>query len=206
MLEASPVELVEAGTTAPLLPERWSDLTTITISYGHGMAVTPLHLAAGYATLVNGGYRVHPSIIEGAAPAPTEADRAISAATSREMRAILRQVVVRGTAKLADVKGYEVGGKTGTADKPNATGGYARDKTISTFAAFFPASAPKYVLVIALDEPTAIINDTAFRTAGLTAAPVVGKAIRRLAPVLGMRPELAPEESAPVLYTLAGNE
>ena len=130
----------------------------------------------------------------------------IAAETSRAMRDMLRQVVVRGTAKLAEVKGYEVGGKTGTADKPNATGGYSRDKTISTFAAFFPASAPKYVLVIALDEPTAIINDTAFRTAGLTAAPVVGKAIRRLTPVLGMRPELAPDESAPVLYTLAGNE
>ena len=130
----------------------------------------------------------------------------ISADASAEMRAILRQVVVRGTAKAADVPGYEVGGKTGTADKPNAAGGYARDKTISTFAAFFPASAPKYVLVIALDEPTAMINNTAFRTAGLTAAPVVGKAVRRLAPVLGMRPELPPEESAPVLYTLAGNE
>ena len=170
------------------------------------MAVTPLHLAAGYAALVNGGYRIHPSIVEGAATRPTEADRVISAETSRAMRDMLRQVVVRGTAKLAEVKGYEVGGKTGTADKPNATGGYSRDKTISTFAAFFPASAPKYVLVIALDEPTAIINDTAFRTAGLTAAPVVGKAIRRLTPVLGMRPELAPDESAPVLYTLAGNE
>jgi cell division protein FtsI (penicillin-binding protein 3) len=206
MLEASPVELVEAGRTAPLLPERWTELTTITISYGHGMAVTPLHLAAGYAALVNGGYRIRPSIIEGAATPPTEADRVISAETSREMRDMLRQVVVRGTAKLAEVKGYEVGGKTGTADKPNATGGYSRDKTISTFAAFFPASAPKYVLVIALDEPTAIINDTEFRTAGLTAAPVVGKAIRRLVPVLGMPPELAPEESAPVLYTLAGNE
>jgi cell division protein FtsI (penicillin-binding protein 3) len=206
MLAASPVELVEAGKTAPLLPERWSDLTTMTISYGHGMAVTPLHLASAYATLVNGGYRVRPSIVEGASPTPTEADRAISAETSRQMREILRQVVVRGTAKLADVKGYEVGGKTGTADKPNASGGYSRDKTISTFAAFFPASAPKYVLVIALDEPTAIINATAFRSAGLTAAPVVGQAIRRLAPVLDMPPELPPEESAPLLYTLAGNE
>ncbi len=206
MLEASPVELVEASRTAPLLPERWTELTTITISYGHGMAVTPLHLAAGYAALVNGGYRIHPSIVEGAATPPAEADRVIAAETSRAMRDMLRQVVVRGTAKLAEVKGYEVGGKTGTADKPNATGGYSRDKTISTFAAFFPASAPKYVLVIALDEPTAIINNTAFRTAGLTAAPVVGKAIRRLTPVLGMRPELAPDESAPVLYTLAGNE
>ena len=132
---------------------------------------------------------MHPSIVASDA-APTEADRVISADASAEMRAMLRQVVVRGTAKAADVPGYEVGGKTGTADKPNASGGYARDKTISTFAAFFPAGDPKYVLVIALDEPTAMINNTAFRTAGLTAAPVVGKAVRRLAPVLGMRPEL----------------
>jgi cell division protein FtsI (penicillin-binding protein 3) len=137
---------------------------------------------------------------------PTEADRVISERTSAEMRAMLRQVVVRGTARAADVEGYEVGGKTGTADKPNATGGYSRDRTIATFAAFFPASAPKYVLVIALDEPTAMINDTAFRTAGLTAAPVLAHAIRRIAPVMGMRPEVEPAEPSPLLYTLAGNE
>ena len=150
---------------------------------------------------------MHPSIIAGRRAAPTEADRVISAETSRGRCATCcARSWSAAPPRLAEVKGYEVGGKTGTADKPNATGGYSRDKTISTFAAFFPASAPKYVLVIALDEPTAIINNTAFRTAGLTAAPVVGKAIRRLAPVLGMRPELAPDESAPVLYTLAGNE
>jgi cell division protein FtsI (penicillin-binding protein 3) len=122
------------------------------------------------------------------------------------LRDIMRQVVVRGTARSAEVKGYEVGGKTGTADKPNAWGGYSRDKTISTFAAFFPASAPKYVLVVILDEPTTIINKTSFRTAGLTAAPLLGHVIRRLAPVMGMRPEGAPDDGAPLLYTLAGNE
>ena len=177
--------------TAPLLPPRWTDLSTITISYGHGMAVTPLHLAAGYAALVNGGLRVHPSIVASDAR-PTEADRVISPRTSRELRDMMRQVVVRGTARSADVEGYEVGGKTGTADKPNAWGGYARDKTIATFASFFPASAPKYVLVVMLDEPTAVINKTSFRTAGLTAAPVLGHAIRRLAPVMGLRPLGAP--------------
>jgi cell division protein FtsI (penicillin-binding protein 3) len=205
LLDASPVELVEAGRTAPLLPQKWTELSTITISYGHGMAVTPLHLAAGYATLVNGGLRVHPSIIASDAR-PTEADRVISPRTSREMRDMMRQVVVRGTARSADVKGYEVGGKTGTADKPNQWGGYARDKTIATFASFFPASAPKYVLVVMLDEPTAIINKTSFRTAGLTAAPVLAHAVRRLAPVMGLRPLGTPEEGVPLLYTLAGNE
>jgi cell division protein FtsI (penicillin-binding protein 3) len=205
LLEASPVELVEAGRTAPLLPQKWSDLSTITISYGHGMAVTPLHLAAGYAALINGGLRIHPSIVA-SDQRPTEADRVISPRTSRQMRDMMRQVVVRGTARSANVEGYEVAGKTGTADKPNAWGGYARDKTIATFASFFPASDPKYVLVIALDEPTAVINKTSFRTAGLTAAPVLAHAIRRLAPVMGMRPLGAPDDGAPLLYTLAGND
>jgi cell division protein FtsI (penicillin-binding protein 3) len=203
LLEPSPVELVEAGRTAPLLPPKFTELTTITISYGHGMAVTPLHLAAAYATLVNGGLRVRPSIVEGAA---VVGERAMSERTSRQMREMLRQVVVRGTARAADVEGYEVGGTTGTADKPNATGGYSSDKTLATFASFFPASDPEYVLVIALDEPTAVINETAFRTAGLTAAPVLGHAIRRLAPVMGMRPLPPAEEDAPLLYTLAGND
>jgi cell division protein FtsI (penicillin-binding protein 3) len=205
LFAASPVELTEAGRTAPLLPTKWTDLSTITISYGHGMAVTPLHLAAGYATLVNGGLRVRPSIVESDA-GPSEADRVISERTSGQLRDMMRQVVSRGTARAADVEGYEVGGKTGTADKPNAAGGYARDKTISTFASFFPASDPKYVLVIALDEATAIINKTAFRTAGLTAAPVLGHAVRRLAPIMGMRPLGSPDDGAPLLYTIAGNE
>lgn len=212
LLDPSPVELSEAARTAPLLPKRWTDLSTITISYGHGMAVTPLHLAAGYAALVNGGYRIHPSIVAADLPPPGEADRVLSAHTSAEMREMMRQVVVRGTAKAADVEGYDVAGKTGTADKPNAWGGYDRDKTLATFASFFPADDPKYVLVICLDEPTAVINHTNFRTAGLTAAPVLGHAVRRLAPVMGLWPDAPPPEVAgrpgetPLLYTLAGNE
>ncbi|MBB5223815.1 cell division protein FtsI (penicillin-binding protein 3) [Amaricoccus macauensis] len=204
MMQPSPVELTEAARTAPLLPKQWSDLSTITISYGHGMAVTPLHLAAAYASLVNGGLRVKPSIIAGEAP-PTEADRVVSERTSRQIRSMLRQVVVRGTAERADVAGYDVAGKTGTADKPNARGGYARDKTIATFASFFPASDPRYVLVICLDEPTTVINNTSFRTAGLTAAPVLAHAIRRIAPALGMRPAEPARAEVPLLYTLAGN-
>lgn len=206
LLEATPVELSEAARTAPLLPARWSDLATMTISYGHGMAVTPLHLAAAYATLVNGGLKVRPSVIEGASPPPTEADRVISARTSREMREMLRQVVVRGTAKFADVPGYDVGGKTGTADKPNETGGYARDKVISTFASFFPAADPEYVLIVALDEPVNVVNNQSIRTAGWTAAPVLAHAIRRLAPIMGMPPLPTPDDPPPLLYTLAGNE
>jgi cell division protein FtsI (penicillin-binding protein 3) len=154
--------------------------------------------------LANGGHRVRASIVEGAAKA--DATPLLSPTTAGQVRDMMRQVVVRGTAKQADVPGYEVAGKTGTADKPNGTGGYSRDKVISTFAATFPASAPQYVLVVGLDEPVVKINGTSFRTAGLTAAPLAARVIRRIAPVMGMRPEGTTGEEPPVLYTLAGNE
>ncbi len=205
MFDPVPVELTEAARAKPLLPARWSDLTTMTVSYGHGIAVTPLHLAAAYAMIANGGLRVTPSIIAQDVT-PDELRRVISERTAAQVRAMMRQVVVRGTARQADVTGYEVAGKTGTADKPLPHGGYARDKVISTFASFFPASDPKFVLVIALDEPVNVINGTKVRTAGWTAAPVAAKVIRRIAPIMGLRPEADPEHPAPVLYTLAGNE
>lgn len=221
MLDPVPVELSEAARTAPLVPQRWSDLSTMTIGFGHGISVTPLHLATAYASLVNGGYRVHPSLVASDAR-PTEADRVVSDKTSRQIREMLRQVVVRGTATEANIPGYEVAGKTGTADKPLPHGGYARDRTIATFASFFPASKPRYVLVVTLDEPYTIINGTSFRTAGLTAVPVAAKVIRRLAPVLGLRPDGTVNDPPPVaaatddeyddgegfppLYTVARND
>ncbi len=205
LMDVLPLEISEAARAAPLLPARWSDLTTMTVSYGHGLAVSPLHLATAYASLVNGGLKVKPSILASDAR-PSEADRIVTARTSMQIRDMLRKTVQHGTARQADVPGYEVGGKTGTADKPTATGGYARDKVIATFAGVFPASAPKYVLVIALDEPETHVNGQAFRTAGWTAVPVFAKALNRLAPILGLRPDPRPEEGAPPLYTLAVNE
>ncbi|MEM8659209.1 MAG: penicillin-binding protein 2, partial [Pseudomonadota bacterium] len=130
-MEPVPVTLPEAGRTKPLKPKRWSEIATMTISYGHGLAATPLHLATAYASVVNGGLRVRPSLVRDA-PLPTEADRVLSAETSREIRSMLRQVVQRGTATLANVEGYRVGGKTGTADKPRHTGGYYEDKVAIT--------------------------------------------------------------------------
>lgn len=205
LMDVLPVELSEAARAAPLLPERWSDLTTMTVAYGHGLAVSPLHLASAYASLVNGGLKVRPSIIASEA-ALTEADRVVSERTSQQVRDMLRATVVRGTAKAADVPGYAVGGKTGTADKPNASGGYARDKVIATFAAAFPAHDPRYVLVIALDEPVNRVNGQTLRTAGWTAVPVAARTIRRLAPVLGLRPETGGPDRGPLLYTLAVND
>ncbi len=187
LLEPTSLEVAESRLGAPLLPRNWGRLQTMTISYGHGLAVTPLHLAAGYAAMVNGGYRVAPTLRKNA-PMPDEADRVISTETSVAMRDLLRAIVAEGTGRKANVPGYEVGGKTGTADKPKR-GGYHRDKTIGTFASVFPTSNPKYVLIITLDEPVEYVNGKALRTAGWTAAPVTGVAIRHIAPLLGMRPK-----------------
>lgn len=186
--EPVPVSLPEARKTKPLLPPNWSEISTMTISYGHGLAATPLHLAAAYATMVNGGLKVTPRLLKGG-PAPAEADRVISEKTSARIRDMLRAVVTEGTATLADVPGYQVGGKTGTADKPRHTGGYYDDKVIATFASAFPMDDPQYVLVVSLDEPEDKTGKEARRTAGWTAAPVGAEIIRRIAPLMNLRPE-----------------
>ncbi|NNU80000.1 penicillin-binding protein 2 [Halovulum dunhuangense] len=201
--EPVPVTLPEAGRTKPLIPARWSEISTMTISYGHGLAATPLHLATAYATVVNGGLRVRPSLLK-STPHPTEADRVLSAATSAEIRSMLREVVTRGTATLADVPGYRVGGKTGTADKPKHTGGYHEDKVIATFASIFPADDPQYVLIVTLDEPEDRTGREPRRTAGWTAAPVGAEIIRRIAPLMNMRP-LPKETPETARMVRAGN-
>jgi len=194
MLEPTEVEMVEAPTGKPLLPAQWSEISTMTISYGHGLSVTPLHLAAGYATLANGGIKVTPTLLHNANRAPGE--RVVSEQTAAATRAMLRAVVSRGTASLGDVEGYEVGGKTGTADKPKENGGgYYKDKVISTFAGMFPATDPEYVFVVTFDEPVETTGSIPRRTAGWTAVPVASEMIRRTAPLLGLRPQV---EGAPI--------
>ncbi|PTX54069.1 cell division protein FtsI (penicillin-binding protein 3) [Litoreibacter ponti] len=196
----TPVELVEAPGAKPLLPKKWRDIHTMTVSYGHGMAASPLHLAAAYATMVNGGTKVTPTLVK---QHRTESGpRVISKRTSDQARVMLREVVERGTASFARVKGYEVGGKTGTADKPKRRGGgYYKDKVIATFASAFPMSDPKYVLIVTLDEPSENSGDKPRRTAGWTAVPVAAEMIRRTAPLLGLRPKLDPGELSEVVNT-----
>ena len=184
--DPTPVELIEAPGARPLLPAKWPDIVTITTSYGHGMSASPLHLAAAYATIANGGVTVKPTILKQDAPRPgVRVMRQDVADASVDM---LRQVVVRGTASLAEVPGYEVGGKTGTADKPRRTGGYYDDKVINTFASVFPASDPRYVVLVTLDEPVETSGTEPRRTAGWTAVPVAAEITRRIAPLLGIRP------------------
>ncbi|MBL4749147.1 MAG: penicillin-binding protein 2 [Amylibacter sp.] len=196
------VELAEAKHIKPLLPPNWSELSTMTVSYGHGIAVTPLHLASAYATLANGGYKVNPTLLK-VDGKTAYGPRVLKDATSKTLMRMLRNVVTRGTASFGEVKGYSVGGKTGSADKPKPSGGYYDDKVIATFASVFPTDDPKYVLILTLDEPTIEAAGEVRRTAGWTAVPVVTELITRLAPVLNMRPEVA--GSGKVHYTQVKN-
>ncbi len=189
LLEPTALEMVEAPSIKPLLPPNWSELSAMTISYGHGLSASPMHLAAAYSTIVNGGYKVEPTLLAGGRP---RGERVISEETSAAARDMLRQVVVRGTASFGEVEGYHVGGKTGTADKPKPNGGYYEDKVIATFASVFPAHDPRYVLIVTLDEPVETSGTEPRRTAGWTAVPVAAEIIRRTAPLLGLRPEIEP--------------
>ncbi len=191
-LEPTPVELVEAPKARPLLPRNWSELSMLTISYGHGLSASPLHLASAYATITNGGVRVRPTLVKRQGMEPGE--QIISPRTSAIARDMLRKTVVEGTATMGDVQGYEVAGKTGTADKPRRTGGYYDDKVITTFASVFPASDPKYVLVVTLDEPVDTMGTEPRRTAGWTAVPVAAEIIRRVAPLMGLAPSIEQEQ------------
>lgn len=187
MLSKPDIELGEVG--APSWPRPWPEISTMTVAYGHGIAVSPLQLATGVVPLVNGGIMMHPSLLRKDANRYPPGARVVSQSTSARMRHLLRMVVANpeGTGNKADVPGYEIGGKTGTADKPNS-GKYSRDTRISSFIAAFPMSKPRYVVLVMLDEPKGIKETFNFATAGWTAAPTAGAVIRRIAPLLGVAP------------------
>ncbi|TKZ21798.1 penicillin-binding protein 2 [Shimia litoralis] len=194
------IELIEASGAKPLLPPKWSELSAMTISYGHGLSASPLHLAAGYAAVANGGKRIVPTLLK--RDLPQDGARVMSEASAREARTMLRRVVTEGTASFGEVPGYAVGGKTGTADKPKERGGgYYDDKVIATFASIFPAHDPKYVLIVTLDEPVETSGPKPRRTAGWTAVPVAAEMIERIAPLLGMRPQVEPGQLAGITLT-----
>jgi len=178
------IELREKGRT--LSPgNNWGPLETMTVGYGHGIAVTPLHLASGYATLFNGGiYRPATLLKVGRDHPAGKGRRVFSEETSYKMRSLMRLVVTNGTGRKADAPGYRVGGKTGSAEKY-----YNRSLLVTTFAGVFPMDEPRYVIVVMLDEPKATAETFGFRTAGWNVAPVVSKTVSRIAPMLGVRPD-----------------
>ena len=191
-----PLEMIEASGGRPLLPPKWSELSTMTISYGHGLSATPLHLAAGYAAIANGGLAVQPTLVK--QHAPRYGERVMSERSARNAMKMLRGVVTNGTASMGEVVGYPVAGKTGTADKPSATGRYETDKVIATFASVFPAQDPKYVVIVSLDEAEDTSGSEPRRTAGWTAVPIAAEIIGRIAPLLGVRPVIENPETADI--------
>lgn len=191
-LERPVLELPERG--RPLTPgANWGDISTMTIGYGHGIAVSPLHLATGYATLYNGGLWRPATLLKHDARNPVPAgERVFSADTSYKMRALLRLVVTHGTGKKADAPGYRVGGKTGTAEKI-VGGRYTGAAVVTTFAGVFPMEAPRYVIVAMLDDPKATAETYGFHTAGWNVAPVISGVVSRIGPMLGVMPDPARE-------------
>ncbi|QTD55560.1 peptidoglycan D,D-transpeptidase FtsI family protein [Parasphingorhabdus cellanae] len=180
------IELAERG--RPLWPQSWGRVTNMTVAYGHGIAVTPLHLASAYAALVNGGIWRPATLLKVEPGEEAEGRRVFKAATSARMRQLLRMIVSNGTGRKADAPGYRIGGKTGSAEKPS-NGGYNKTSLVSTFAAAFPMDNPRYVVIAMLDEPKGNAETGFQRTAGWTAAPVVRKVVPRVGPMLGVVPD-----------------
>jgi cell division protein FtsI (penicillin-binding protein 3) len=184
--ESPYIELREKGRT--LTPKYWSRSTTMTTGYGHGIAVTPLHLAVAYAALVNGGIWRPTTLMKLDPSKAPKGRRVYSPETSFKMRQMLRMIVTDGTGKNGGVDGFRVGGKTGTAEKPGE-GGYSKSVNVSTFAAAFPMDAPRYVVIAMLDSPKGTAETNGQTTAAWTAAPVVAKVIARTGPMLGIYPD-----------------
>jgi cell division protein FtsI (penicillin-binding protein 3) len=178
----------------PLLPQHWSKLATATAAFGHGFAVQPLQGAAVVAGLLNGGKLITPTFIRrGKEEAQVLATRIVKPETSEKLRYLFRLNATQGTAAKADVIGYRVGGKTGTAEKV-VNGRYSSEHRLNSFIGAFPMEAPHYLLLVMLDEPQALPETHGYATAGWNAVPVAGKIIERIAPLLGVAPVLTPED------------
>jgi cell division protein FtsI (penicillin-binding protein 3) len=191
-LERVKIEIPERG--RPLTPgANWGDISTMTVGFGHGIAVSPLHLATGYATLFNGGRWRPATLLKHDARHPVPAgERVFSEDTSYKMRALLRLVVTHGTGKKADAPGYRIGGKTGTAEKI-VGGRYTGAAVVTTFAGVFPMDEPRYVIVAMLDDPKATKDTYGFHTAGWNVAPVISGVVGRIGPMLGVMPDAGRE-------------
>lgn len=185
--EPAQIELRERSRT--LWPREWSRATLLTSGFGHGVAITPLHLASAYATLVNGGVWRPTTLMRLDADQVPAGRRVFSEETSYRMRQLLRLIVTNGTGRNAEAAGFRVGGKTGTAEKVSSVGGYSRSVNVSTFAAAFPMDQPRYVVLVMMDAPRGNEQTYFLTTAAWTAAPVVSRVIARTGPLLGVIPD-----------------
>ena len=193
LLTPARIDLPEIGT--PLTPAHWRRINTMTISYGHGISVSPIQLASGIAAVVNGGILYRPRMIKIAKGENIIGSRVLSIDTSKKMRGLMRLVVKHGTGRNADVPGYLIGGKTGTSEKRGHRGGYDRNRRMASFVAAFPMDRPKYVILAMLDEPKGTQRTHGHATGGWVAAPIVAKVVKRMAPLLGLIPSQRVEKS-----------
>ena len=169
----------------PQVQKEWQDITTVTVSYGHGISVTPLSLSAAIGALLNGGEYIAPTILKRDAVNTVQPRRVISEQTSQTLRDLMRYVATDGTGRNARVQGYNIMGKTGTADKPSRNG-YDERRLVSSFVAAFPYEDPTYLVFITYDEPKAVEGTYGYATAGWNAAPTAGRVIERIGPMLGV--------------------
>ncbi len=186
LMDAPQFDLKEVS--APLVPNPWREINTLTTAYGHGIAISPLQLVRAAASIVNGGHLVTPRLVVTAPEDLEKTVRIVSEKTSRDMRALLRLAVTEGTGGASDVKGLLVGGKTGTAEKPSKDGrGYDRHRLLSSFLGVFPVDAPRYVVFIMVDEPKGQKHTFGYATGGWVGAPAVGRVIEAMAPMVGIK-------------------
>lgn len=183
LLERAPIELAESAT--PILPQRWGPTETATISYGHGIAVSPLAVASAFAAIANGGTYVRPTLRPVRPDETIAGERVLAPEVAQSVLTMMRDVVENGTGSRADAPGFRVAGKTGTAEKPGR-GGYDEDRLISSFSAVFPYDDPQYVVLVILDEPQGTAATYGYATGGWTAAPAAGEIITRIASILGV--------------------
>lgn len=188
LLDRVKTELGEGA--APIVPRHWREVNTMTIAFGHGLSVTPMNMAMASSALVNGGYKVTPTFLP-RSPEETRmgAERVLSGHTSDLMRHLMRLNVERGSGKQAEAVGYRVGGKTGTAEKV-VNGRYSSRALLSSFLSTFPSDDPQYIIYVLLDEPQRVAESSFLATAGANAAPVTGRLVARIGPMLGVPPRL----------------
>jgi len=191
MLNRISVELPEASVPIVQTAQAWKEIVTLTVAFGHGISVSPLHVVRGTAAIANNGIKVRPTLVAlDPGAMPTDSERVMRPETSDTMRRLMRLVVTDGFGKKAEVAGYYPGGKTGTAEK-SGRGGYKKHANVTAFTSVFPMNAPRYAVYMMLDEPKANASTYGYATAGWVVAPSAGRVIARIGPMLGMLPDIA---------------
>jgi cell division protein FtsI (penicillin-binding protein 3) len=184
------IELPESARPIVQPAANWKEIATMTVGFGHGISVTPLHVVRGTAAVANGGTLIQPTILARDPDQPVDGVRVMQQSTSDIMRKLMRLVVTDGFGKTAEVPGYYPGGKTGTAEKVAAHGGYKKHANVAAFMSVFPMNAPRFAVYMMLDEPHATKATYGYATAGWVIAPAAGKVIARIGPMLGMLPDI----------------